>query len=225
MQTTDIREFAKKLEHSVLSPAATERDIIDGCAVARQYGAGVMMVQPFWLKLAAETLSGSGVIPASVLAFPHGCTLAAAKAFEAERLVQAGAVEIDMVMNIGAFKSRLYRAVEDDIAGVVKAARPSVVKVIIEICYLSDDEIVTACKICENAGAGFVKTSTGFAQSGATKEAVALMRRTVDSRMGVKASGGIRTLADAQGMIESGAGRIGTSSTVQIMEELTGSLA
>lgn len=225
MQNTNIQAFAKKLEHSVLSPAATERDIIDGCAVARQYGAGVMMVQPFWLNLAAEALSGSDVIPASVLAFPHGCTLAAAKAFEAESLVRTGTREIDMVMNIGAFKSGLYRAVEDDIAGVVKASQPSVVKVILEICYLSDDEIVTACKICENAGAGFVKTSTGFGKSGATKEAVALMRNTVGNRMGVKASGGIRTLADAQGMIESGAGRIGTSSTVQIMEELMRSLA
>ena len=220
--SAEVASLAKKLEHSVLAPGATRREIVEGCRVARDWRAGVMMVQPVWLELAVAELAGSGVTPASVLAFPHGAALPEAKAFEAAALARLGAREIDMVMNVGAMKSGDYDAVRRDIAGVVKAAGDAPVKVILEICLLTDEEIATACKICEAAGGAFVKTSTGFAKSGATPAAVALMRRNVCKSVGVKASGGIRTLADALEMIRAGADRIGTSSTAKILEEMRG---
>lgn len=221
-KSAETAELAKKLEHSVLAPDAARGDILEGCRVAREWGAGVMMVQPAWLELAAAELAGSGVTPASVLAFPHGAARAEAKAFEASLLARLGALEIDMVMNAGALKSGDCGAVLRDVAGVVEAAGGARVKVILEICLLTDEEIAEACGICERAGAAFVKTSTGFAKSGATAEAVALMRRSVSERVGVKASGGIRTLAQAREMIRAGADRIGTSATAKILEELNG---
>lgn len=214
--------LASMLEHSVLAPSAGKKDIVEGCALARRLGAGVMMVQPFWLGLVVSELAGSDVIPASVLAFPHGASLPSAKAYEAERLAQAGAREIDMVMNVSAVKSGDCDAAERDIAGVVAAAagHGAKVKVILETSLLTDEEIVASCRISERAGAAFVKTSTGFASGGATTEHVALMRRSVDASVGVKASGGIRTLAAALAMIRYGASRIGTSSTEKILSEL-----
>lgn len=219
-KTLGRAELAKMLEHSVLSPTATQRDILAGCDVARRLGVGVMMVQPCWLETAVAALGGSDVRPASVLAFPHGASLSPAKAYEAEALARIGAREIDMVMNVGALKSGMTEAVRRDIAMIVAASGGAAVKVILEICHLAEAEIVAACQIAESAGAAFVKTSTGFAGGGATCEAVALMRRSVGAAVGVKASGGIRTLADALRMIECGASRIGTSATVDILREI-----
>ena len=220
--SAEIAALAKKLEHSVLAPDTTRAEIVEGCRVARDWGAGVMMVQPTWLELAVSELAGSDVTPASVLAFPHGTALPETKAAEASALARLGARELDMVMNVGALKSGDYDMVHRDVAGVVEAAGDAPVKVILEICLLTDEEIIAACKICEAAGAAFVKTSTGFAKSGATFAAVALMRRSVGEDVGVKASGGIRTLADALDMIRAGADRIGTSSTVKILGEMRG---
>lgn len=221
-EKNSLFRLAKKLEHSVLSPATTEREVVEGCAVARRYEVGVMMVQPSWLSLAVNELAGSDVTPASVLSFPHGASLPEAKAFEADRLATRGAREIDMVLNVGALKSGDSKGVLRDVQGVVEAARGrAAIKVILEICLLTDDEIARACEICERAGAAFVKTSTGFGGGGATRKAVRLMRTSVGPSVGVKASGGIRTLSDVLGMLESGADRIGTSATVKIMEELS----
>lgn len=212
--------LARMLEHSVLAPSAGRREIIEGCEVAARLHAGVMMVQPFWLELIVAELAGSDVKPASVLAFPHGCSTTSAKAYEAERLAAAGAGEIDMVMNISALKSGDHVAVERDIAAVVAAAGASArVKVILETALLTDAEIVDSCRIAERAGAAFVKTSTGFGPGGATREGVALMRKSVGPSVGVKASGGIRSLEDALEMIRCGACRIGTSATEKILSD------
>ncbi|MDL2263256.1 deoxyribose-phosphate aldolase [Synergistaceae bacterium OttesenSCG-928-I11] len=214
-------ELARTLEHSVLSPAASRADIEAGCELARAYGVRAMVVQPYWLEHAVACLAGSEVLPVSVLAFPHGVSLPSAKAHEAERLAMLGAKEIDMVMNVSALKCRDYDAVASDIAGVVAASGVAVrVKVILETAFLIDDEIADACRIAQDAGAAFVKTSTGFGPGGATCEAVALMRRTVSDFVGVKASGGIRTLDDALKMLVCGADRIGTSATKKILDEM-----
>lgn len=209
------------LEHSVLAPGASRAEVVAGVEVARRLNAGVMMVAPCWLETVVAELAGCGTIPASVLAFPHGTSLPEAKASEAERLARLGARELDMVMNVGRLKSGEFEAVRRDIAGVVAAAGAQTrVKVILETCLLTDAEIVAACKISEDAGAAYVKTSTGFSSGGATAHAVALMRASVGAHTGVKASGGIRTLADARAMIEAGATRIGTSATERILDEL-----
>lgn len=221
MKAISRMELARMLEHSVLSPSSGWSEIVEGCRTAVRLGAGVMMVQPFWLELVVAELAGSDVLPASVLAFPHGLSLSSAKAYEAERLAVIGAREIDMVMNISAVKSGDYDAAERDIAGVVAASGSVVrVKVILETALLTDEEIIASCRIAARAGAAFVKTSTGFGPGGATREAVSLMRRSVSPYVGVKASGGIRSLADALAMIEAGASRIGTSSTEKILSEL-----
>ncbi len=216
-----MTELARMLEHSVLSPGASRAEIAAGCALARERGVRAMVVQPCWLEYAVSCLVGSDVLPVSVLAFPHGASLPSAKAHEAAALAALGAKEIDMVMNVSALKDRDYDIVAKDIAGVVAAAGAAVrVKVILETALLTDEEIVDACRIAVDAGAAFVKTSTGFGPGGATSEAVSLMRRTVGDGMGVKASGGIRSLDDALKMIEAGADRIGTSATVKILDEL-----
>lgn len=220
MKELGRRDLAGFLEHSVLAPSTTEEDVIKGCALARACGAVVMMVQPAWLRRAVAELAGSGVKPASVLSFPHGASLPEAKAFEAEKLASAGAMEIDMVINIGALKSGKYDLVRNDIAGVVSAAGESVmIKTILETALLTDEEIAAACRIAEEAKAAFVKTSTGFGPGGAVCGAVALMRKSVTGGVGVKASGGIRTLAQTLEMIRCGANRIGTSSTEAILRE------
>ncbi len=216
-----MMDLAGMLEHSVLSPGAGRAEIAAGCALAQDHDVRAMVVQPCWLRYAAELLGESEVLPVSVLAFPHGASLSSAKAHEAERLAWLGAKEIDMVMNVSALKDRDYGAVASDIAGVVAAVGTAArVKVILETALLTDCEIVNACRIAVDAGAAFVKTSTGFGPGGATPGAVSLMRRTVGDGVGVKASGGIRSLADALKMIEAGADRIGTSATGKILAEL-----
>jgi len=214
------KNIASIIDHTLLKADATEKDILKCCEEGKKYGFASVCIQPCYVKLAAEALKGSGVRIATVVGFPLGANLTSVKAFEAARAIEDGADELDMVLNIGALKQGNAGYVEEDIKAVVKVADGAVVKVILETCYLTDEEKVLACKLSKNAGAHFVKTSTGLAAGGATVEDVALMRRTVGQDIGVKASGGIRTLEGLKAMVEAGANRIGTSAGVKILEEI-----
>jgi len=213
---TDLAGF---IDHTLLKPDATEAQIRQLCAEAIEYGFASVCVNPTWVPLAARLLAAAKPVVATVIGFPLGATLPDVKAYETRRAREEGATEFDMVINIGALKSKDFRLVERDIAGVVEAAQGHVVKVIIETALLTDEEKVEACVIAKAAGADFVKTSTGFAGKGATVEDVALMRRVVGADMGVKASGGIRTAQDAKAMIQAGATRIGASAGVKIVKD------
>lgn len=215
------KNIAAIIDHTLLKADATEKDILKCCEEGKKYGFASVCIQPCYVKLAAEALKGSGVKVATVVGFPLGANLTSVKAFEAARAVEDGADELDMVLNIGALKQGNVKYVEEDIKAVVKAADGAVVKVILETCYLTDEEKVLACKLSKNAGAHFVKTSTGLAGGGATVEDVALMRRTVGQDLGVKAAGGIRTLESFKAMVDAGANRIGTSSGVKILEDFS----
>ncbi len=221
----DWRALAKIVDHTLLRPEATAEQVIRLCEEAREFGFGAVMVNACYVELAASKLQGSGVKVGAVIGFPFGATLTSAKVFEANEAMRLGAREIDMVINIGALKSGDRELVRSDIASVAEAvhAQKALLKVIIETGLLTDDEKRIACEISEKAGADFVKTSTGFLGGVATVEDVALMRRTVT--IGVKASGGIRTVADARKMIEAGATRLGTSSGVAIIREMRGEAA
>lgn len=215
-----VREIAALIDHTLLKPQATKADIRRLCQEARQYGFATVCVNPYWVSLAASELAGSSVQVAAVAGFPLGANTAAIKAAETEAVIAAGAREVDMVLNIGELCAGNLDAVALDIAAVVAAAhaRGALVKVILETALLTDDQKIAACTISKNAGADFVKTSTGFSTHGATVHDVALMRRAVGPEIGVKASGGVRTLADLEAMRAAGANRIGTSSGVQILE-------
>lgn len=215
------REFARLLEHSLLKPELTIREIEEGCGFAARERVGVMMIQPCFVSLASRLLAGSGVKVATVIGFPLGCETTATKVFEAQEAVSNGADELDMVMNIGRLKSRDEGGVKEEIHTVVSSIPGRIVKVILETGLLTQDEIVIACQLAMAAGAHFVKTSTGFSYRGATVEDVALMRKTVGNHLKVKASGGIRTLKQALSMIEAGADRIGLSSTPEVLGEWT----
>ncbi|MCX7669712.1 MAG: deoxyribose-phosphate aldolase, partial [Anaerolineae bacterium] len=210
--------------HTLLKPEATADQIVKLCAEARENGFATVCVNPTWVALAAQELRGSPVKVCTVVGFPLGATLPEVKAFETERAIALGASEIDMVQNIGALKSRDYKLVADDIAAVVRVAhaRQASVKVIIETALLTDDEKIESCVIAQAAGADYVKTSTGFSTGGATVADVALMRRVVGPGMGVKASGGIKSAADAAQMIAAGATRLGASAGVKIVREARG---
>jgi deoxyribose-phosphate aldolase len=212
-------ELAKMIDHTLLDPSATHDRIKRLCEEATTYGVHSVCVNPSWVSYAIDLLRGSDVMVCSTVGFPLGASLPEVKAFEAQTVVRLGAGEVDMVINIGALRSRDLATVSEDISQVVKASKGSLVKVIIETAYLTEQEKIQACKLAEEAGAAFVKTSTGFGPSGATVQDVLLMRKTVGDRLGVKAAGGIRTLKDALKMIEAGATRIGTSSAVQILSE------
>lgn len=212
-------EFAKTFDFSILKPTTTEADILEGCRSARQNHFKLLMIQPRHTELAVRELKGSGVLVGAVLGFPHGTDLTEVKAFSAERLRALGADELDMVMDLGAFKAGNHAAVVLDISAVVTAAAGAPVKVILETCELSKEEIVTACHLVQQAGAQFVKTSTGFAARGADPDDIKLMRKTVGEAMGVKASGGIRTLDQALSMLEAGANRIGVSAGEALLAE------
>ncbi len=212
-------EFAQTFDFSILKPAATEADILAGCRSARENAFKLLMIQPRHMALAVRELAGSGVLVGAVLGFPHGADLTEVKAFSAAKLRSLGADELDMVMDLGAFKAGDYPAVVRDIAAVVSAAAGAPVKVILETCELSKEEIVTACKLVQQGGAQFVKTSTGFAAKGADPADVKLMRETVGPTMGVKASGGIRTLDQALAMLDAGANRIGVSAGEALLAE------
>lgn len=210
--------LVKLIDHTLLKPDATAAEIDRLCEEARQYGFCSVCVNTTWVERCQANLRGSGVNVCTVVGFPLGAMDLRSKAFETRQAVANGADEIDMVLNIGALKSRDLDLVERDIRGVVEAAGGKTTKVILETGLLTDAEKVEACLLCKKAGASFVKTSTGFAKgSAATAEDIALMRKTVGPDMGVKASGGVRSLADAQLMIANGATRLGTSSGVAIV--------
>ncbi|MDW7740039.1 MAG: deoxyribose-phosphate aldolase [Bacillota bacterium] len=208
--------MADYIDHTLLKPEATEADIIKLCREAIENRFYAVCINASYVKTAALELAGSDVKVSVVVGFPLGATTTAVKAFEAEEAVNNGADEIDMVIHIGALKSRNEQYVLSDISAVVKAANGKIVKVIIETGLLDDEEKILACNLAKEAGANFVKTSTGFGPGGATIADVQLMRETVGPGIGVKASGGVRTPEDARKMIEAGASRIGTSSGVKI---------
>lgn len=204
------------IDHTNLKPEARRADIEKLCSEALQYKFASVCVNPCNVSLAAELLAGTKIKVCCVVGFPLGASTTECKAFEAALAVKNGAAEIDMVLNIGWLKDRRDEEVKKDIAAVVDAVPENPVKVILETCLLDKAEIVRACRLAKNAGAAFVKTSTGFSTGGATAEDVALMRQTVGPDMGVKASGGIRTREAAEAMVEAGADRLGVSKSVAI---------
>ncbi len=215
------QNYAAMIDHTLLKADATRDQIEKLCAEAKKYVFASVCVNPTWVKYSAELLAGTEVKVCTVIGFPLGASTSAVKAFETKDAIANGAGEIDMVINIGALKNGEYDVVRDDIKAVVDAANGTLVKVIIETCLLTDEEKVKACELSVEAGADFVKTSTGFSTGGATAEDIALMRKTVGPDLGVKASGGVRNLEDMKKMIENGATRIGASSGVAIMNGLT----
>ena len=208
----------KYIDHTLLKADASQEQIETLIEEAKKYDFASVCVNPTWVSFAAQALKATDVKVCTVIGFPLGANTPELKAFETSDAIQNGANEVDMVINIGALKSRNFDLVERDIRAVVEAAKGTLVKVIIETCLLTDDEKVRACQLAQKAGADFVKTSTGFSTGGATVADVALMRKTVGSDMGVKASGGARSYEDALAFIKAGATRIGASSGVAIME-------
>lgn len=212
------QKIARMIDHTLLKPDALVHQIKTLCSEARRYHFASVCVNPGFVSLCADELRGADVKVCTVIGFPLGVTTTETKAFETRDAVANGAREIDMVINIGLLKSKHHSKVEDDIRAVVQAAKGNIVKVILETTLLTDDEKITGCRLAKAAGAQFVKTSTGFAKGGATVHDVALMRQTVGSGMGVKASGGVKNLSDAQDMIKAGATRIGASASVEIIK-------
>jgi len=210
-------DLARYIDHTLLEPSATREDLIKLCDEARRYGFATVCVNPANVALCARLLQGCGTRPIAAVGFPSGTGTTAAKVSETREAIRAGAAEIDMVIHVGRLKARDYAYVDRDIREVVEAARPRPVKVILETGALTRDEKVIGCALAKAAGAAFVKTSTGFGPGGATAEDVALMRQVVGDDVGVKASGGIRTTADAEKMIEAGANRLGASASVAIV--------
>ena len=211
--------LAGLIDHTLLKPEASHEEIAELCSEARQYGFASVCVNPSNVKLCAQLLKGSPVAICTVVGFPLGATPTDVKVFEAQQAIREGATEIDMVINVGAVKSREYELVRQDIASVATAchAANAILKVILEAALLTEEEKVIACQLAKVAAADFVKTSTGFGPGGATAEDVALMRRVVGPNIGVKAAGGIRTTEDARRMIAAGASRIGASASVKIV--------
>ena len=213
------QSVAPMIDHTILKPEATHDQIAQLCYEARKYQFASVCINPTNVKLCADLLEGSGVEVCTVVGFPLGATPTEVKVFEAQQAIQGGATEVDMVINVGALKSRDYELVEQDIAAIARVchANNAILKVIIEAALLTDEEKVIACQLSKVAEADFVKTSTGFGPGGATPEDVALMRRVVGPTIGVKAAGGIRTREDAEKMIAAGASRIGASASVKIV--------
>jgi len=207
------------IDHTLLKQQATEEDIIKVCAEAKEYGFASVCANAYFASLVSKQLKGTNVKTCIVVGFPLGATTKEVKAFEAKQAIENGAQEIDMVINVGAVKSNKYDVIKDEIKEVVRVCTGlALVKVIIETCLLTDEEKVQVCQIAKEAGANFVKTSTGFSTGGATVHDVKLMRETVGSAMGVKASGAVRTTQDAKAVIEAGASRIGASSSIAIVK-------
>lgn len=213
--------IAALIDHTILRPDATAADVRQLCAEARHHRFAAVCVNPYWVPLAARELRGTPVQVCTVVGFPLGATTTASKCAEAAEAISLGATEIDMVLNVGALKAGDLAAVQADIAAVAATCHRAgaLLKVILETALLSDPEKIAACHASQNAGADFVKTSTGFAKSGATPADVALLRATVGPSLGVKASGGIRSLADLQAMAAAGASRIGASASVHILAQ------
>ncbi|MDO8734880.1 MAG: deoxyribose-phosphate aldolase [Elusimicrobiota bacterium] len=206
------------IDHTLLKANATQEEVGKLCEEARKYGFASVCINPGYVSLASKLLAGSSVKVCTVIGFPLGATTPTVKAIEARDAIANGAGEIDMVINVGALKSGNYQLVLDDIKAVREATRGKVLKVILETSYLTSEEKIKACQLSKDAGADFVKTSTGFGPSGATVEDIQLMRATVGPLMGIKASGGIRTQDDARKMVEAGATRVGASASVAIVE-------
>jgi deoxyribose-phosphate aldolase len=213
-------DLASLIDHTLLKPEAAHTDVERVCSEAIKYRFATVCLFPVWVPVAASILRGTGIRVCTVAGFPHGASTTAVKAFETAEAVRTGADEVDMVLAVHAVKDGNMRCAEDDIRAVVNAADGRTVKVILETGLLTDAEKVAACRIAVAAGARFVKTSTGLGAGGATVADIRLMRKTVGPDIGVKASGGIRTLADAMSMIEAGANRIGTSAGVAIVTGL-----
>lgn len=213
MQSQDVNAIAKMIDHTLLVPEATRADVEKICEQAEAFNFFAVCVNPWWVRTAVEKLTGSNVKVCSVIGFPLG--MGTAKVREAEQVISDGADELDVVMAVGALKSGQNEAVKNDIQKVVALGKP--VKVILETCLLTDEEIKQACLISAEAGASFVKTSTGFSSGGAVSRVVRLMHQTIGNQLGVKAAGGIKTIDDVMAMIRAGATRIGTSSSVDIL--------
>jgi deoxyribose-phosphate aldolase len=219
-QTITLTQLAKVIDHSLLRPELTEAEVIAGCELAGRYHVASVCAKPADVVLAARVLAGSDVAVGTVVSFPHGNSPTVIKVAEARQVMADGAVEVDMVINIAALRSGKHDYVRDEIRAVVAAAKgKALVKVILENAYLTDEQKVAACRLADEAGADFVKTSTGFAPSGATLEDVRLMRRTVSARMQVKAAGGVRTLPALLDMIDAGVTRCGATATAAILDE------
>lgn len=219
------KDMAKMIDHTFLKPTGKVEDIKKLCEEALEYEFATVCVHPIFVPYANKLLKDSSVKVTTVIGFPLGANTTETKAFETRNAIKNGAQEIDMVMNLSAFKSKAFDLVKSDIKSVVDSTNSAgitsdiIVKVIIETCYLEEDEIVKACEIARDAGADFVKTSTGFGSGNATVEAVSVMRKTVGRDVGVKASGGIKNFKDALAMLDAGANRIGASSGVEIVTD------
>jgi deoxyribose-phosphate aldolase len=218
------KQMAKIIDHTLLKATTTEQDICNLCADAMNYGFGCVCVNPAWVKKSVEELAGSQTAVGTVVGFPLGATTTSTKVAEAREALENGCREIDMVINIGALKSRNYGLVSDEIKAIVNTVvnhkTGGLVKVIIETCYLNEQEKATACHLAQKAGAHFIKTSTGFGPAGATTEDILLIRSVIPQEMGIKAAGGIKTLEQALTLIEAGATRLGTSSGKAIFQEM-----
>ncbi len=218
--TITYQQLAKAIDHSLLRPELTDADIITGCQLASRYNVASVCVKPCHVQLAAQLLKGTDVAVGTVVGFPHGAHLTATKVFEAQQALAQGATELDMVINIGALRSGRVEDVRADIRAVVDAAKgQALVKVIFENAYLTDAEKLLACRLAEEAGADFVKTSTGFAPSGATLADLRLMRAAVGPRVQVKAAGGVRSLDALLEVIAAGCTRVGATRTAEMLEE------
>lgn len=218
-----MNEIASIIDHTILKPDTTEEQVKKVCEEAKEYNFASVCVNPNYVKYVSEQLNGSDVKVTSVVGFPLGNTLPEVKAYETKKVIENGADEIDMVINIAALKNKNYDLVKEDIQAVVNASNNKMVKVIIEACLLTDEEKIKACEIAMKAKADFVKTSTGFSTGGATIHDVKLMKKVVGDNLGVKASGGVRDIEMASMMVESGANRIGASSSVSIVKGEKGS--
>ena len=214
-------KIAKTIDHSLLKPEMTRDEVRQGCEVAKKYDVASVCCKPSDVSFCAEILKGTDVEVGTVVGFPHGSSTTETKVFETKKAIADGATEIDMVLNIGQLKSGLYDAVKADIAAVVAAAGGKMVKVILENAYLTDDEKITACKLCEAAGAHYVKTSSGYAPTGATVADVKLMRAAVSPAVKVKSAGGVRTLDALIEMLDAGVERSGATTTSTMLDEYT----
>jgi deoxyribose-phosphate aldolase len=216
-------ELNRMMDHTILKADTPKSEVLRIIEEAKKHHFYSVCINPEWVALAAEELKGEPVAVCTVVGFPLGANTSTVKAFEAQEAIKNGADEVDMVLNIGQLKSQNYDAVQKDIEAVVAVAKDrALVKVILETCLLTDEEIVKASELAKLAGADFVKTSTGFSTGGATVEAVRLMRATVGPEMGVKASGGIHNEAEALAMVEAGASRLGTSASIAIISGMNG---
>jgi deoxyribose-phosphate aldolase len=219
-KTITLEQLAKVIDHSLLKPELTEAEVISGCDLAKKYHVASVCAKPCHVTLAARQLHGSDVAVGTVIGFPHGSSTTATKVFEANDALANGAVELDMVINIGELRSGNTAYVKDEIHAVVEAAKgKALVKVILENAYLTNAEKVTGCQLVEAAGADFVKTSTGFAPTGATLEDIRLMRRTIGPDVQVKAAHGVRTLEALLTLIDAGITRCGATATAAILED------